>query len=268
MEQNVKSEGKCLFCGEMFSKSRINKHLDSHLKQIEVENTNERSYLVKIEANPRWNSAAYFLLLWVNKTASMGDIDFFLRSIWLECCGHISQFSDPEVKKRKKRLDFSEISKLLEQGKLPQYNKLKKELDSEVPMSQKVKNIFRKGLVLEYEYDFGSSTYLILKVVEEYQVKADKKIVLLSRNEPLELLCDLCQKKIATQICTIHRDRNEDYLFCDKCAKKHEKKCDDFADYAAMPVVNSPRMGVCAYEGGRIDTERDGVFVREYYTEE
>jgi len=33
-----------------------------------------------------------------------------------------------------------------------------------------------------------------------------------------------------------------------------------YADYAAMPVVNSPRMGVCAYEGGTIDRERDGVY--------
>jgi hypothetical protein len=49
--------------------------------------------------------------------------------------------------------------------------------------------------------------------------------------------------------------------FCDKCAEKHAKKCEDFADYASMPVVNSPRMGVCGYEGGSIDTERDGVYV-------
>jgi hypothetical protein len=52
-------------------------------------------------------------------------------------------------------------------------------------------------------------------------------------------------------------------LFCDKCAKKHAKKCEDFEDYAALPVVNSPRMGVCAYEGGCIDTERDGAFVKK-----
>jgi len=28
-----------------------------------------------------------------------------------------------------------------------------------------------------------------------------------------------------------------------------------------MPIVNSPRMGVCGYEGGVIDIERDGVFL-------
>ena len=52
-------------------------------------------------------------------------------------------------------------------------------------------------------------------------------------------------------------------FFCDDCAEKHTKECEDFADYAEMPVVNSPRMGECAYDGGTIDTERDGVFVKK-----
>jgi hypothetical protein len=53
---------------------------------------------------------------------------------------------------------------------------------------------------------------------------------------------------------------NEKNAFCKKCAGQHAKTCSDFADYAAMPVVNSPRMAVCAYDGGTIDTQRDGVF--------
>jgi hypothetical protein len=38
------------------------------------------------------------------------------------------------------------------------------------------------------------------------------------------------------------------------------KKCSDFDDYAAMPIVNSPRAGVCGYTGGTIDKERDGAY--------
>jgi hypothetical protein len=48
--------------------------------------------------------------------------------------------------------------------------------------------------------------------------------------------------------------------FCEKCAKKHEKECEDFADYSRMPVVNSPRMGECGYRSGSIDLQRDGVY--------
>jgi hypothetical protein len=130
-------------------------------------------------------------------------------------------------------------------------------------MSRKTDKVFYKGLKLEYEYDFGSSTELLLTVVEEYPVKADEEIVLLSRNEPLEWLCDTCQEEPATQICTVH-DWDDESLFCDKCAQKHAKKCEDFKEYTAMPVVNSPRMGVCGYTGGSIDIERDGVFVKNH----
>jgi hypothetical protein len=78
-----------------------------------------------------------------------------------------------------------------------------------------------------------------------------------SRNlsDYLEWLCDSCQKLPATQICTAEWDGN---MFCDKCAKKHAKTCPDFED-CALPVVNSPRLGICTYAGGWIDTERDGM---------
>lgn len=42
-----------------------------------------------------------------------------------------------------------------------------------------------------------------------------------------------------------------------KSEEKHTEECEDFNDYAQMPVVNSPRMGECGYDGGTIDLERD-----------
>lgn len=113
---------------------------------------------------------------------------------------------------------------------------------------------------LQYQYDFGSTTELQVTVVNEYPVKADQAIVLLSRNEPLKLLCEKCGNVPAILICSVCCVYKDEGMFCAKCAKKHAKSCEDFDDYAAMPVVNSPRMGVCGYDGGRIDIERDGVF--------
>ncbi|HDR51364.1 MAG TPA: hypothetical protein ENN90_07050 [Mariniphaga anaerophila] len=52
----------------------------------------------------------------------------------------------------------------------------------------------------------------------------------------------------------------KDAFFCETCSEKHAEECEDFADYAEMPVVNSPRMGECGYDGGTIDLERDGPF--------
>jgi hypothetical protein len=221
MQEKIKSEGKCLFCGETFAKAGINKHLSTHLKEMTGSGDAGCSFLVKVETDKRWGATPYFLSLWVDGETTMKTIDKFLRDIWLECCGHLSEFEN-------------------------------------VGMTKKAKTVFIKGMKVDYEYDFGSSTLLTLTVVEDYPVKADKKIVLLSRNEPASILCCMCGKVPATQICTVCM-YEEEAVFCDKCAKKHAKQCGDFDDYASMPVVNSPRMGVCGYTGGSIDTERDGV---------
>jgi hypothetical protein len=263
MENVTTSEGKCLFCGETFGKTFINRHLQSHLKQLAKESTTGQSYLVKIEPNTKWTeSQPYFLSLWVDSSATMKNIDSFLRDIWLECCGHLSAFRARKNRRHTDMLEFFKTKALLVQGKQKEYEKIMAETNGEISMGRKTDKVFSKGLKLEYEYDFGTSTELVLTVIEEYPVKADKKIVLLSRNEPLQLLCDTCKSEPATQLCSVHYWEDE-CLFCDKCAKKHEKKCDDFKDYASMPVVNSPRMGMCGYEGGIIDVERDGVFVKK-----
>ena len=227
MQEEYKSEGKCLFCGDTFTKSGINRHLSIHLKDFVKTGESGQSFFVKVEPDKRWGATPFFLSLWVDGETAMKTLDQFLRNIWLECCGHISAFRVSNT--------------------------------GEISMSRKVNKLFKKGLVLNYEYDFGSTTKLCITVVDEYPVKAEKKIVLLSRNEPMQAICAMCDKAPATQICTVCS--YEEYaLFCDKCGKKHAEKCAAFADYASMPVVNSPRMGVCAYTGGSIDTERDGVY--------
>ena len=251
MQEKLTSEGKCLFCGKTFAKAGINRHLATHFKEKVETGKAGNSFLVKVEMNKRWGSTPYFLSLWIDGEAKMKDLDKFLRDIWLECCGHMSAFRDPQGRMFDVRGDEEEEN---------DYGDFGDDDENDVPMSCKIKDVLYKGLELDYEYDFGSSTELTITVMDEYSVKADKKIVLLSRNEPLQIMCSICKKVPATQICPICMYEKE-AEFCDNCAKKHAKKCEDFAEYAAMPVVNSPRMGVCAYDGGRIDVERDGVFI-------
>ncbi len=257
---NLKSAGKCLYCGKMFSKAAINRHLQKHLEDKTTENKPGISFLLKVETNPKWGSSPYFLSLWADGEAIMGDIDDFLRRIWLECCGHMSSFTNPKNKSKGGGMwDLFEAQKLLMKGKRKEYETFMEEANGEIPMSRKAKMTLTKNMKIEYKYDFGSTTSLVLIVVGEYPVKADKKIILLSRNEPPEILCETCGKEPATTLCSVCLG-HEETAFCKKCGKLHEKTCNDFADYAAMPVVNSPRMGVCAYEGGSIDKQRDGVF--------
>jgi len=230
--EKLQSEGKCVYCEQKYSQSGMGRHLNTHLKKLEketsVKGTAFHLYIPVSEM---------FLHLLVNGTKTLGDLDSYLRAIWLECCGHMSAF---KVKGKEYAFDIDATA-------------------FGEKMSQKVGKVFTKGQTLQYDYDYGSTTSFEIKVVDEYNLKVPKGILLLSRNEPLPILCHSCQKKPAVAICSVHMYEGE-CLFCKSCAKKHEKSCPDFEDYANISVVNSPRMGVCAYDGGTIDLERDGVW--------
>ena len=129
--------------------------------------------------------------------------------------------------------------------------------DGDIAMDEEARDVLYKGLKFHYDYDFGTTTSLILKVIDEYPIAADSRIVLLSRNEPLMIMCTECENGIATKVCTVHWNET---LLCDPCAKKHSEKCIYFNDNNPRRVVNSPRMGKCVYNGGTIDKERDGVY--------
>jgi len=242
--------GNCYQCGVELGKTAMKNHL---LKAHNEKEDGQLCRLLKIEGAGK----NYWLFIDVPVDKALSDVDRFMRDIWLECCGHMSAFRNRQDQKTF-GWDYFEAMDLLAKGKVKDHEKLMEDGAGEVPMSRKVKDALYKELVLEYEYDFGSSTKLSMTVIDEYPVKADKRIVLLSRNEPLQIVCATCGKVPATQICTVCM-YHDNTVFCDKCAQKHAKNCEDFADYASMPVVNSPRMGVCAYDGGTIDKERDGV---------
>lgn len=263
MKEKIKSEGECVFCEKKFKKAGINRHLQKHLTEKVIHSQPGKSFHVKVETNPYWGTTPYFLSLWIDGDTKMKDLDNFLRGIWLECCGHLSSFKNPKNRRQGSEMfNFFEAGELLEKGKIKEYGKMMEDLKGEIPMTRKAKEVLLKDLKLEYQYDYGSTTELSITVIEDYPVKADKKIVLLSRNEPLNILCDTCGKKPAIVICTVC-DYEGDAFFCEKCGKKHSKTCGDFDDYASMPIVNSPRMGVCGYVGGTIDIKRDGVLYIE-----
>jgi hypothetical protein len=229
--EKLTSEGNCVFCQETFKQSGMSRHLATHLSQLTP--TKHQSFHLYISAGEM------FLHVQMDGSATLGQLDDFLRAIWLECCGHMSSF---EVKGKRYDNDWDDM-------------------DAEIGESQakKASQIFKKDMILSYQYDFGSTTQLSIKVMGEYPVATPKDIKLLSRNNPLKILCHVCNEKPAVVICSVCVYDGEGML-CKTCATKHKKTCDDFADYAAMKLVNSPRMGTCAYEGGTIDVARDGAW--------
>jgi hypothetical protein len=209
--------GTCVYCEKDYKKAGISRHLHTHLKNIPAQQRSA-SYHLRVEAGN------YFLNLLADGDLSLDELDDYLRAIWLECCGHLSEFG------------FERWAEPISQ-------------------STKVRRVFDKGTSLWYAYDFGSTTELIIRCLNKYPFPTKDGIDLLSRNNPLQYKCQVCKKKNATHICTAHWGE-EAHIFCEKCSTLHEKNCSE-AEYSLGPLYNSPRAGVCAYEGGQIDLERD-----------
>ena len=149
--------------------------------------------------------------------------------MWLECCGHLSTFTINGV-----RYAARPSSGLDERD-----------------MSYEVGSVLDADSEFSYQYDFGSTTELSLRVVERddhhcgFGVTADygdMPVRLLARNDMPDIQCGVCGDA-ATSVCTTHRHDKEGWL-CDDCQADHECSPEMF-----LPVVNSPRVGVCAYAG-------------------
>jgi hypothetical protein len=171
----------------------------------------EREAIVQLRVDAA-GDPRYWLHLEARSTASLQQLDSLLRRVWLECCGHMSAF----------RLRESELA-----------------------MRTKVGSVFDcRGLAFSYEYDFGSTTELkgqVLAVREGSLGRAPSR--LLARNDPLAWACDECDCS-AVIVCPfcIHEGS---CLFCEVHARTHPCAGEE----AYLPVVNSPRMGICAYAG-------------------
>lgn len=211
-----KSEGKCGFCGNTFSKSGMTKHLASCEQRTDASKTSSgrKTKLFHLVVEGR-DLPEYWIHLEVPAKATLGDLDSFLRDIWLECCGHLSAFTI--------------------EGE---------NYDDEGGMEVTLGETLSPGMKFYHEYDFGSTTELTLKVVSEREGQvSDKSILLMARNNPPLIMCNSCGKP-ATQVCVDCLWEGEGWL-CNKCAKKHE--C---GEDMLLPVVNSPRVGMCGYTGG------------------
>ena len=160
--RTIKSTGKCAFCGNIFVKNVISRHVNTcparTIPTTPVGNTpvattnntapNTTKKLLHLLVEGRY-SPQYWLHLELAADIPLHTLDNFLRDIWLECCGHMSQFQI---------------------GDEYYVSSAAKELDAHT-MNFSLAKVLAKGgsgnAKLEYEYDFGSSANLVLKVVSE-----------------------------------------------------------------------------------------------------
>ena len=205
-----KSTGNCYICGANLGQAAMKTHL---LKLHEGGDGGQECLLLKVEGAYDKN---YWLYLDIPEEKTLRDLDRFLRAIWLECCGHMSEFyksSKPGYGSARHKLSFS----------------------------SKMKS-FAAGDKFFHDYDFGTTTETAITVMGSITRKPQKKTVrLLARNVPPVFKCADCGEK-AEYICAECAYNSDNPFYCAKCAEKHECQM-------MLPVTNSPRMGECGYEG-------------------
>lgn len=198
------SKGNCYICGTELGKTAMKNHM---FKVHGGEDEGQECILLKIEGA---RNKDYWLYIDLPVVNTLSDVDKFLRKIWLECCGHLSEFSG------------------FGHRKIGKGRKL---------------NTFSEGEQLLHEYDFGSSTETLITVVGTIKRMEQRGIVrLLARNVPRKFKCMECGSP-AEYICTECCYDMDNPYYCSACGEKHVH------NELLLPVTNSPRMGECGYDG-------------------
>jgi hypothetical protein len=231
--EEIRTSGKCLACGVRFSGAGIRRHLSACASRPEGEGS---AFDIRARAGPYW------LYLECSVEATLADLDALFRSTWVEWCGHMSAF---DIAGRRYMIDTDGLDGMWI-GATGRFD--------DGGMGVRLGEALRAVRTFGYEYDFGSPTELELEVLEERaSMEKNGGIRILARNDPPEFLREDCEAAAsrAEKICVECEE-----LLCSRCIAKHK------ADMVA-PIVNSPRMGVCGYdgeeeEGGEGDWEDEG----------
>jgi len=178
----------------------------------------------------------YWLHVGVDAGATLADLDDFLREIWLECCGHLSAF---------------EVGGVRYERPLPEDQPAYYESRSMDIAAGKVLAVDEE---VTYEYDFGTTSELSIRVVDAGAYEAGPRppgiesVGVYARNDPPDVPCGGCEDAPADSVCVEHLHYPEEPAwFCPDCSDDH-----DCEDRLFLPVVNSPRTGLCGFTGARL----------------
>ena len=185
--------------------------MGAHIRKcLEGTSGDARSRVLLVRAQPD-GAPMYWLDIAASPDAKLEALDGLLRRVWLECCDHLSEFS---------------------RGPRQQVG-MTRTIDEALGVS---------GSRLGYVYDFGSSTELVVSHAGVIEATPEKGLRVVGRNEAPTWPCDVCGRP-ASMLCRecVYDDRG---FCCETHAPEHP--C---GEDLLLPVVNSPRMGVCGYTG-------------------
>ena len=210
-------KGKCYYCNKELTEKTIKRHVKNcsemkkKIEELSAGDKKQRNQFI-IAIKPKFDGNEYCIYLVIDENLSLLHIDQFLRDIWLECCGHLSAF------------------------------KIKGKFYQDYSMNTRLKDILSVNNKFEYEYDFGSTTYLNLEVVDIIQVPVSfSQIEIMARNNEVKHYCQICGAEAE------YYNYENDQWECKRCIDKNNDIISKF-DYC-----NSPRDGVCCYGGHKRD---------------
>jgi len=219
------TRGRCYYCRETFAKSAMAKHLAQcpERQQSQARNNEQTRYTPRRVLHllvEGYDRPEYWKHIELPATMTLLKFDGWLRQMWLECCGHMSAFHI---------------------GEHSYGRQADKELGFRSMQRTKIGDLVKVGDWFGYDYDFGTTTTLRFNVVDEREsIFGKDQIKPMAINEPPDIRCQCGQP--ATQVCGICLWDEDNYALCESCAAEHE--C---GEEMLLPVVNSPRMGMCAY---------------------
>jgi hypothetical protein len=234
MGRRKQTRGNCVFCGREMTKSGLSRHLSGcEARQAAETVANSKrgtqQKIIHLQILDAF-SGDFWLHLEVKGTATLEDLDHYLRTIWLECCGHLSAF----------HIDPYRYTQIFDGGW---------SIGDEKPMNVPVQKVFSPDMQIMYEYDFGTTSELTIKVLGAREGKPHTKfpIFLMARNHMAYIPCMECEEQ-ATLLCL-------DCMYevagpCELCETHWKTHQHDSENYGGpMPLINSPRTGLCGYDG-------------------
>ena len=226
MMEVERTRGQCRICGKSFAKAGMTRHVRACRGKLAGAGVADR-LLVALGAR---YLPSYWLVVQVAPTATWGDLDGFLRRIWVECCGHLSCFELGGT------TFADDVDGAAEWADDPR------------SMEEPIFDTVAAGSRFRYEYDFGTTTELAGTVLAAVPGgPAGRPIEVLARNDPPQHRCVECGRDATTLCGLCYQAVDDPCWYCDTCSAQH--RFSDPGGYYFLPVVNSPRVGLCGYGG-------------------
>lgn len=170
-------KGTCYICGAELGKTAMK----NHLLKIHSGGEGQECRLLKIEGA---YDKDYWLYVDMAADKTLRTLDAFFRKIWLECCGHLSEFRGA--------------------GKSSQIGR------------------FSEGDQFLHLYDMGSTTETLITVIgTTWRPPQREAVRLLARNVPPQFTCVGCGAP-AAYFCTECQWDIDNPFYCKSCARGHE----------------------------------------------